>query len=376
MASQQVPAVTPPAAVIGNVFVQQYYNVLHQSPALVHRFYNDSSKLGRPESNGEMSCITTLDAINEKILSLDYGEYKAEIKTVDSQESYNQGVTVLVTGALLGRDDVKRNFTQSFFLAPQDKGYFVLNDVFRFLDEPQQEETRTILVNGVADPVSQDCQSVAVVAEPTPTVVAEPAPTVVAEPAPAQELQAVEQSPQLEEETHVEEDDVSPSKNVEEGSAAEEEASPTQATEAPALPSGEKKSYASIVKVMKNSAAVQAPTVVRTAPINVERQAIVPTQTSSPPPPPPPNFPLSSPPKWSPPAPLSAFGTLFESDITSPSLPTLTLDRLESTPAISGEAITTLGFSADLESKFIWHLALCLRTLLLQWCLPLLDEIT
>lgn len=34
------------------VFVQQYY---HQSPGLVHRFYQDTGKLGRPDGDGPMS---------------------------------------------------------------------------------------------------------------------------------------------------------------------------------------------------------------------------------------------------------------------------------------------------------------------------------
>jgi hypothetical protein len=31
--------------------------------------------------------------------------------------------------------DNKRKFVETFFLAPQEKGYFVLNDVFHFIDE-------------------------------------------------------------------------------------------------------------------------------------------------------------------------------------------------------------------------------------------------
>ncbi len=31
----------------------------------------------------------------------------------------------------------KRSFVQTFFLAVQEKGYFVLNDLFRYLPEPQ-----------------------------------------------------------------------------------------------------------------------------------------------------------------------------------------------------------------------------------------------
>lgn len=74
-------------------------------------------------------------AINEKILSLGYGQVRAEIVTVDSQESYKGGVLVLVTGYLNGNDNSRQKFTQSFFLAPQDNGYFVLNDVFRYVDD-------------------------------------------------------------------------------------------------------------------------------------------------------------------------------------------------------------------------------------------------
>ncbi|KAM0026713.1 putative Ras GTPase-activating protein-binding protein [Helianthus debilis subsp. tardiflorus] len=122
------------AQVVGNAFVQQYYHILHQSSGLVHRFYQDISKLGRPEEDGSMSMTTTMDAINDKILSLNYGDFRAEIRTVDAQESMNGGVSVLVTGYLTGKDDIPHNFTQSFFLAPQDKGYFVLNDMFRYVE--------------------------------------------------------------------------------------------------------------------------------------------------------------------------------------------------------------------------------------------------
>jgi hypothetical protein len=52
---------------------------------------------------------------------------------VDAQESFGGGVAVFVTGFMIGKDGIKQKFTQSFFLAPQKKGYFVLNDVFRYV---------------------------------------------------------------------------------------------------------------------------------------------------------------------------------------------------------------------------------------------------
>lgn len=88
--------------------------------------------------------------INDKICSLDYNNYKAEIKTADAQESYKDGVIVLVTGCLTGTDNLRRKFTQSFFLAPQDKGFFVLNDVFRYIEESEPLETKKT-VYGVDD---------------------------------------------------------------------------------------------------------------------------------------------------------------------------------------------------------------------------------
>lgn len=54
-------ASAPSAQVVGNAFVEQYYHILHQSPGLVHRFYQDSSLLSRPDSGGEMKTVTTTE---------------------------------------------------------------------------------------------------------------------------------------------------------------------------------------------------------------------------------------------------------------------------------------------------------------------------
>ncbi|XVF40967.1 hypothetical protein PTKIN_Ptkin01aG0243500 [Pterospermum kingtungense] len=99
-----------------------------------------------------MSITTTLQAINEKILSLGYGEFTAEITTVDAQDSHNGGVLILMTGYLAVKDKVKQKFTQSFFLAPQDKGYFVLNDVFRYVDDAKHQSGSQDSVHNIVAP--------------------------------------------------------------------------------------------------------------------------------------------------------------------------------------------------------------------------------
>ena len=100
------------------------------------------------------SNVQLVQGINEKILSLNYKDYIAEIKTADAQQSFGDGVIVLVTGYLTGTDNVRKKFAQSFFLAPQEKGYFVLNDVFRYVEDESVEVT-AVSVNGVSDNVQE-----------------------------------------------------------------------------------------------------------------------------------------------------------------------------------------------------------------------------
>ena len=57
-----------------------------------------------------------------------------------------------MTGYLTGKDSLRHKFTQSFFLEPQDKGYFVLNDVFRYVDDGSQSFMNDVRVPLTLDP--------------------------------------------------------------------------------------------------------------------------------------------------------------------------------------------------------------------------------
>lgn len=69
-------------------------------------------------------------AIKVQLQSTDFTDCLIELETVDSQPSHVNGVLILVAGYFT-IDAVKQKFTQSFFLAPQGTGYFVLNDMLR-----------------------------------------------------------------------------------------------------------------------------------------------------------------------------------------------------------------------------------------------------
>ncbi|KAK3029946.1 hypothetical protein RJ639_038174 [Escallonia herrerae] len=250
-------AALPSAQVVGNAFVAQYYHILHQSPELVYKFYQDSSVLSRPESDGTMTSVSTMDAINRKIQALEYKNYKAEIKTADAQESYQAGVIVLVTGCLTGKDNVRRKFSQTFFLAPQEKGYFVLNDVFRYVEESEPLETTSASVTGVID------------SAPTAPLASEPEPTDVPE------------DPAFDPATSFEEEDLhngaevcDPSDN-EEGSVLEEEI----VDEPPINSTGMK--LVKVTKMYSASASVYVPTSsLRRAPANPDKQMLVSSKPS------------------------------------------------------------------------------------------------
>ncbi|CAG7872422.1 unnamed protein product [Brassica rapa] len=130
------PVVDPP--VVGRAFVMQYYEVLHKHPQHLHRFYHEISKVGRVGQDGVMRDFYTLDGIREELDTLSFGNFvSAKITSYHTQESHNGGFVVLVTGWFTLKDALKRKFTQTFFLAPQENGYFVLNDILRFDNGPE-----------------------------------------------------------------------------------------------------------------------------------------------------------------------------------------------------------------------------------------------
>ncbi|XP_052189345.1 nuclear transport factor 2-like [Diospyros lotus] len=121
------------AAQVGTYFVGQYYQVLQHQPDYVHQFYSDISTMLRIDGSTREAATGMLQ-IHTLVMSLNYTGI--EIKTAHSLESWNGGVLVMVSGSVHVKDfSGQKKFAQIFFLAPQEKGYFVLNDIFHFIDE-------------------------------------------------------------------------------------------------------------------------------------------------------------------------------------------------------------------------------------------------
>ncbi|XVF38540.1 hypothetical protein REPUB_Repub20aG0110600 [Reevesia pubescens] len=132
------------AAQVGAYFVGQYYEVLQQQPDLVHQFYSDASTMVRLDGNNRVTATAMLQ-IHALIMSLNFTGI--EIKTAYPLESWSGGVLVMVSGSVQVKDfSSRRKFVQTFFLAPQEKGYFVLSDIFHFIDEEQIHHHPAVLL--------------------------------------------------------------------------------------------------------------------------------------------------------------------------------------------------------------------------------------
>lgn len=77
--------------------------------------------------------------IHAKIMSLRFEDCKVYISNVDSQSSAEGGIIVQVIGEMSNANGPWRKFAQTFFLAGQHNGYFVLNDICRYIKEEGDE---------------------------------------------------------------------------------------------------------------------------------------------------------------------------------------------------------------------------------------------
>eukprot|EP00210_Caulerpa_lentillifera_P002825 g2699.t1 len=124
--------VRPSSRAIADQFCQQYYTVFSSYSRYLYRFYNKSSTQSITEtfedgnSNEEFS--KTHQEIHDVISRL-FSDAKVQFEHISSQFSQNGGVLIQVTGILSRKGFKESNFTQSFFLAVQERGFFVLNDI-------------------------------------------------------------------------------------------------------------------------------------------------------------------------------------------------------------------------------------------------------
>ena len=165
---------------VGWYFVEQYYTTLSKSPEKLH-----VSVPSHPSSIGQRAVLTivlsystarnpnssmarkpksfplpwaaryaaigiyllpvcsltncSLQAIQERIKALEFQNCKVCISNVDSQGS-DDNIVIQVIGETSNKASEPKKFVQTFVLAKQPSGYFVLNDILRYINEETEEE--------------------------------------------------------------------------------------------------------------------------------------------------------------------------------------------------------------------------------------------
>jgi hypothetical protein len=93
---------------------------------------------GKPDQAAWKVCTNIEKAISEKIKAMEIQDCKVRVLNVDSQASF-QNIVVQVIGEMSNKSEPHRKFVQTFVLAEQPNGYFVLNDIFRYLNSDEDE---------------------------------------------------------------------------------------------------------------------------------------------------------------------------------------------------------------------------------------------
>ncbi|TNY17056.1 hypothetical protein DMC30DRAFT_370312, partial [Rhodotorula diobovata] len=128
------------SARIGWAFLSQYYSYLNKDPARLHCFYTKRSTLIHSTEGEDATPCYGQQEIHAKIMSLQLDDCKVYISNVDSQGSAQGGIIVQVIGEMSNANGPWRKFAQTFFLAEQPHGYFVLNDICRYIKEEGVED--------------------------------------------------------------------------------------------------------------------------------------------------------------------------------------------------------------------------------------------
>ncbi|KAI0382837.1 hypothetical protein F5Y04DRAFT_279610 [Hypomontagnella monticulosa] len=151
-------------------FVEQYYTTLSKNPEKLHLFYGKRSQFVYGLEAEVANVSVGRQNIQDRIKQLDFQDCKVRVSNVDSQASY-ENIVIQVIGETSNKAGDPKKFVQTFVLAQQPSGYFVLNDILRYIDEDGDEEPAEATEVEPAEPV---VEAVPVTSEEPEAVPAEP----------------------------------------------------------------------------------------------------------------------------------------------------------------------------------------------------------
>ncbi|KAJ3469273.1 hypothetical protein MRS44_003338 [Fusarium solani] len=150
---------------VGWYFVEQYYTTLSKSPEKLHLFYGKRSQFVYGLEAEVANVSVGRQAIQERIKALDFQDCKVRVSNVDSQASF-ENIVIQVIGETSNKAGEPKKFVQTFVLAQQPSGYFVLNDILRYIDDETDDESAAAPEEPVEEPEVAEEEPAAAPVEP------------------------------------------------------------------------------------------------------------------------------------------------------------------------------------------------------------------
>ncbi|KAG5980914.1 hypothetical protein E4U55_003518 [Claviceps digitariae] len=125
---------------VGWFFVEQYYTTLSKSPEKLHLFYSKRSQFVYGQEAEVANVSVGRQQIQERIKALEFEDCKVRVSNVDTQASFDN-IVIQVIGETSNKGGEPKKFVQTFVLAQQPSGYFVLNDILRYICEEDEDES-------------------------------------------------------------------------------------------------------------------------------------------------------------------------------------------------------------------------------------------
>ncbi|PHH76145.1 hypothetical protein CDD80_1777 [Ophiocordyceps camponoti-rufipedis] len=149
---------------VGWFFVEQYYTTLSKSPEKLHLFYGKRSQFVQGLEAEVANVSVGRQVIQERIKQLDFQDCKVRVSNVDSQASFDN-IVIQVIGETSNKGAEPKKFVQTFVLAQQPSGYFVLNDILRYIKEEDDDDPA--VTAAVEAPVNEDVAPAATISTET-----------------------------------------------------------------------------------------------------------------------------------------------------------------------------------------------------------------
>lgn len=129
-----------PSQILGKVnindvvmhFGKEFYTMLSCDPERLHCFYGESSSmLHSYQDDSDATIAVGLAEIKSRIAQMSYKGVRVVVNNIDCQTSVGSSIIIFTMGTLAWPEGRMFNFVQTFLLAEQPNGFFILNDILR-----------------------------------------------------------------------------------------------------------------------------------------------------------------------------------------------------------------------------------------------------